>query len=157
MRTAILAFLSGLWTAGAVCAEVPSGFAYGIAIRADGGEALYRLELPRAVYRGALRRDLGDLRVFNGAAEVVPHAFRPRANVETQKRKPVALPFFPLYGEDARQLDRLSLRVERRPSGTIIKLDERSGKRPSKKLLAYLVDATALRDPVRALELEVKS
>jgi len=158
MRVAILAAgLSGLLAEGALCAESPSSFAYGIAIRADGGEALYRLELPRAVYRGALRRDLGDLRVFNGAAEVVPHAFRPRATVETQKRKPVALPFFPLYGEDAKQLDGLSLRVERGPSGTIIKLDERSGAPASKKLLAYLVDATALKDPVRALELDVKS
>jgi len=158
MRVAILAaYLPGLLAASAFCAEDPSSFAYGITIRTDGGEALYRLELPRAVYRGAVRRDLGDLRVFNRAGEVVPHAFRPRATTEVQKREQVTLPFFPLYGEDAKQLDGLSLRVERRPSGTIIKLDERSGKQPSKKLLAYLVDATALRDPVRALELEVKS
>ncbi|HEY6239679.1 MAG TPA: DUF3999 domain-containing protein [Burkholderiales bacterium] len=158
MRVAILvAGLPGLLAGSAFCAETPSGFAYGIAIHADAREALYRLELPRAVYRGVVRRDLGDLRVFNGAGEVVPHAFRPRATTEAQKREPVALPFFPLYGEDAKQLDGLSLRVERRPSGTIIKLDERSGKQASKKLLAYLVDATALRDPVRALEIEVKS
>jgi len=158
MRVAIFAAaLSSVSATGAFCAESPSGFAYGISIRADAKEALYRLELPRAVYRGAVRRDLGDLRVFNGAAEVVPHAFRPRATTEVQKREPVALPFFPLYGEDAKQLNGLSLRVERRPSGTIIKLDERSGKQVSKKLLAYLVDAAALRDPVRALELEIRS
>ena len=158
MRVVLFAAaLSGVSATAAFCAESPSGFAYGIAIRADAKEALYRLELPRAVYRGAVRRDLGDLRVFNGASEVVPHAFRPRATTEVQKREPVALPFFPLYGEDAKQLDGLSLRVERRPSGTIIKLDERTGIQPSKKLLAYLVDATHLHDPVRALELEVKS
>src|SRR6266571_191431 len=158
MRAAIVAAaLFGLSAAGVFCAEKPSGFAYGNAIRADAKEALYRLELPRAVYRGTVLRDLGDLRVFNGAGEVVPHAFRPRATAEVQKREPVALPFFPLYGEDAKQLDGLSLRFERRPSGTIIKLDERSGTKASKKLLAYLVDATALREPVRALELEVKS
>jgi len=160
MRTATLACLSwvcaSFWAASAVCAESPSGFAYGIAIRADGGEALYRLELPRAVYRGALRPDLGDLRVFNGAGEVVPHAFRPRVAVEVQKRSPVVLPFFPLYGEDPKQLDGLSLRVERSASGTIIQLDERSRVPASKKLLAYLVDATALKDPVRALELDVR-
>ena len=84
------------------------------------------LELPRAVYRGAVRPDLGDLRVFNGAGEVVPHAFRPRASVETQKRAPVALPVFPVYGDDPKQLDGLSLRVERNASGTIVQLDERS-------------------------------
>ena len=154
---AILACAAGLWAAGAVCAETPSNFAYGVAIRADGGDALYRLELPRAVYRGAVRRDLGDLRVFNGAGEVIPHAFRPRATVETQKRKPVALPVFPLYGEDEKQLNGLSLRVERTASGTIVQLDERSRPAASKKLLAYLVDATALKDPVRALQLDVKS
>ncbi len=157
MRTATLACVACLWAASAVCAESPSGFAYGIAIRADGGEALYRLELPRAVYRGALRPDLGDLRVFNGAGEVVPHAFRPRVVVEVQKRNPVVLPFFPLYGEDPKQLDGLSLRVERSASGTIIQLDERSRVPASKKLLAYLVDATTLKDSVRALELDVRS
>jgi hypothetical protein len=157
MRAAILACLTGLWAAGALCAEKPSDFAYGLAIRADGGDALYRLELPRAVYRGALRRDLGDLRVFNGSGEVVPHAFRPRALVETQKRDPVALRVFPLYGEDEKQLNGLSLRVERTASGTIVQLDEKSGAPAKKKLLAYLVDATALKDPVRALDLEVKS
>lgn len=158
MRATVLAAaLMGMSAAGVSCAETPSDFAYGIALRTDTREALYRLELPRAVYRGVLRRDLGDLRVFNGAGEVVPHAFRPRATSQTRKRDPVALPFFPVYGEDEKQLDNLSLRVERRPSGTIVRLDERPGTKASRRLLAYLVDATALRDPVGALELDVKS
>jgi len=158
MKVVLLAAaLSGLPAAGAFCAESPSGFAYGAAIRADATEALYRLELPRAVYRGVVRRDLGDLRVFNGAGEVVPHAFRPRAGSETRKRDPVALKFFPLYGEEPKQLDGLSLRVERRPSGTLIKLDERAGAPGPRKLLGYLVDASGLQVAVRALDLEVKS
>lgn len=150
------AAMSSLPFAGAFCAESPSNFAYGAPIRADASESLYRLELSRTVYRGVVRRDLGDLRVFNGAGEVVPHAFRPRAGTETQKRDPVALRFFPLYGEEPKQLDGLSLRVERRPSGTIIKLDERAGAPGSKKLLAYLVDASELQVPVRALDLEIQ-
>ena len=157
MRAVVFAaVLSGLPAAAAICAEGPSDFAYGAPIRADTSESLYRLELPRAVYRGVVRRDLGDLRVFNGASEVVPHAFRPRAGTETQKREPVALGLFPLYGDEPKQLDGLSLRVERRPSGTIIKLDEGSGSPGTKKLLAYLVDASGLQIPVRALDLEVQ-
>lgn len=157
MRPTILAFLSGLWVVSAVCAEKPSDFAYGVAIRADGGDALYRLELPRAVYRGAVRPDLGDLRVFNGAGEIVPLAFLPRARVEIQKRAPVVLPVFPVYGEDPKQLDGLSLRIERNASGTIVQLDEQSrAPAPTRKLLAYLADATALKDPVHALEFDVK-
>lgn len=158
MRIAILAaVLAGLPVSGPLGAESPSSFAYGAAIRADATQALYRLELPRAVYRGVVRRDLGDVRVFNGAGEVVPHAFRPRSGSEMQKRDPVALKFFPLHGEEPKQLDGLSLRVERRPSGTIIKLDERTGAGGSKKLLAYLVDASELQVAVRALDLEVRS
>jgi len=155
MRSAALAFLLLLRAAGAACAESPSSFAYGIPIRADGGESLYRLELPRAVYQGVVRPDLGDVRVFNGAGEVVPHAFLPRAVVETQKRAPVALRFFPLYGDDPGQVDGLSLRVERNASGTIVQLDERARTQASKKLLAYLVDATGLDDPLRALQVDV--
>jgi hypothetical protein len=158
MKIAISAtVLASLSAPGALGAESPSNFAYGAPIRADAAQALYRLELPRAVYRGVVRRDLGDLRVFNGAGEVVPHAFRPRAGTETQKRDPVALKFFPLYGEEPKQLDGLSLRVERRPSGTIIRLDERAGAPGSKKLLAYLVDASELQVPVRALDLDIGS
>jgi hypothetical protein len=127
-----------------------------MAIRADTGEALYRLELPRAVYLGAVRPDLGDLRVFNGAGEVVPHAFRPRAASATQKRDPVALPFFPLRGDDPKQVEGLSLRVERSASGTIVQLDERAPVPASKKLLAYLVDASALKDPVQAVDLDIR-
>ena len=158
MTAAILVFVSaGLVASGAYGAERPSDFAYGMPISADSRQALYRLELPRAVYRGAVRRDLGDLRVFNDAGEVVPHAFRPRRGAETRTRAPVALKFFPLYGEDARQLAGLSLRVERSASGTIIKLDERAGEPGGKKLLAYVVDASGLEFPVRALEMDVKS
>jgi hypothetical protein len=156
MKSAVLACLILLRAAGATSAENPSSFAYGIPIRADGGDALYRLELPRAVYLGAIRTDLGDLRVFNGAGEVVPHAFRPRVVVETQKRAPVSLPVFPLYGDDPKQVDGLSLRVERNAAGTIVQLDERARAPASKKLLAYLVDATALQDPLGALQLDVK-
>jgi hypothetical protein len=153
----MLASMLMLCAADAASAESPSSFAYGIAIRAEGGEALYRLEVPRAVYMGAVRPDLGDLRVFNGAGEVVPHAFRPRATTGMRKREPVALPFFPLFGEDPKQLDGLSLRVERNAAGTIIRLDEQKRAPASKSLLAYVVDATALKEPLRALQLDVRS
>ena len=41
----------------------------------EGKGAIYSLDLPVEVYRGVERRDLGDLRVQNGAAEFVPPAF----------------------------------------------------------------------------------
>ena len=66
-------------------AEQPQNFAYAIAIHADAQDALYEIDLPAAVYRGVTRSDLGDIRVFNGHGEVVPHAFRPRVASSIQK------------------------------------------------------------------------
>jgi hypothetical protein len=48
-------------------AEKPADYAYGLKIEASGSEALYDVTLPPSVYRGVTRRDLGDVRVFNGA------------------------------------------------------------------------------------------
>ena len=41
------------------------------------------------VYTGAVRSDLGDMRVFNGDGAVVPFAFVPRAAPAREKRAPV--------------------------------------------------------------------
>jgi hypothetical protein len=143
--------------ASAIGAEKLSSFAYGLPVKVDGADALYRLMLPPVVYKGAVRRDLGDLRVFNGAEEVVPHAFNPRSATETRKREPVALKLFPLHGEAPAELAGMSLRVQRSASGTLIKLDETPAKAGAqRRLLGYLVDASALEQPVRALELEIK-
>ena len=55
----------------APAAEKPTDFAYGITIDATGSEALYDVTLPPSVYQGVTRRDLADVRVFNGVGEVV--------------------------------------------------------------------------------------
>jgi hypothetical protein len=140
----------------ATSAESPRDFAYGLPIQADGREALYRLELPGAVYRGVLRRDLGDLRVFNAAGEVVPHALYRRAASETQTRPPLALKFFPLYGDAAKAFAGLSLRVQRNAAGSVLRLDEQLGTPGGKQLLGYLVDASQVEEPLRAVELDVR-
>jgi hypothetical protein len=148
----LLAFAAGL----AAAAEAPRDFAYGLPVEAEGNAALYKLELPAAVYRGLVRRDLGDLRVFNGAGEVVPHAFERRAASEAQKAALVALKFFPLYGDAAKSFSGLSMRVERNAAGSVIRLDEKVGAPNGRQLLGYLIDASQLKVPLRALELEVK-
>ena len=67
-------------------AERPVDFAYGMAIEADAAQdALHEIEIPAAVYRAVTRADLGDVRVFNGQGEVVPHALRPRASSSVNK------------------------------------------------------------------------
>jgi hypothetical protein len=90
-----LVFLLLLSQSSAFGAERPEDFAYGMPIHADAQDALYELEIPAAVYRGVTRTDLGDVRVFNGHGEVVPHALRPRASSSSESGAAVSLPGFP--------------------------------------------------------------
>src|SRR5690349_21227002 len=100
MKKQMFICIFALATAGlAAGAERPADFAYGIPLEADGKDALYEVTLPAAVYRGVTRADLGDLRVFNGASEVVPYALRPHRMTDTETAAPVALTLFPLKAE----------------------------------------------------------
>ena len=91
-------------------AERPQDFAYGLPIGIDAGDALYEVEIPPALYRGVSRADLGDMRVFNGQGEVVPHALRPRIGSTEQAAAAVRLPVFPLYGESSEKFEDLQVR-----------------------------------------------
>jgi hypothetical protein len=142
-------------TGAALAAERPTDFAYGISLEADGKEALYEVALPVSVYRGVVRADLADVRVFNGAGEVVPHAWRPRRTAGREAAQPVALTLFPLKAEEGASVDAISIRV-RRDAGGGSSIDVTStgarGKSP-KRTVGYLVDLTKLDSALHAIEL----
>jgi hypothetical protein len=157
MKTQILVLV--LATAGAaIAAERPADFAYGIPLEADGKEALYEVTLPAAAYRGVVRADLGDVRVFNGAGEVVPHAWRPRRTAGTEAGKPVALTLFPLKAEVGASVDAISIRVRRGPGGMssvdVTSTAGRAHASAEKRTIGYLVDLTALDRALRSIEFE---
>jgi len=137
-------------------AEQPRDFAYGIPLRTSGQDALQQLEVPRAVYEGVVRADLGDLRVFNAAGEVVPHAFRPRVTTTKETLPPVAVTLFPIRTDAPAGLEGVELHLERRGDRTVVDLRTREG-RPARgtKLVGYLADARALDKPIRAITLEL--
>jgi len=58
--------------------EEPSinDYANGIELLTDEQAAIYKLLLPKQVYKSVTRSDLGDLRIFNQANEPVPHIIR---------------------------------------------------------------------------------
>jgi hypothetical protein len=74
----------------------PSDFAYGLPLTVANDHALHALTVPLAVYEKSTRKDLGDVRVFNGAGSVVPHALRQVSRQEEEVRH--SIPFFPLAG-----------------------------------------------------------
>jgi hypothetical protein len=138
----------------ALAAEGPSDFAYGIPIEADTRDALYEIEIPAAVYRGVTRADIGDIRVFNGQGEVVPHALRPLVRTIAA----VSLPVFPLYGEVDEKLGDLSVRINKRGDGAIIDIQKRAkGSGQMDRLRGYLVDASSLKSAIEALHFDWKT
>lgn len=138
-----------------VAAEQPQDFAFGLPVEVDGREALYEVEIPASVYQGTTRADLGDLRVFNADGEAVPFAFEPRPPQRAQTPQPVAVQYFPLYGEQPADLEGLRLKVEKSGTGTVVSVKSEGGQPAAKRrLLAYLVDVSALRQPYEALELD---
>jgi hypothetical protein len=139
----------------AVGAEQPQDFAFGLPVEVDGSEALYEVEIPASVYQGTTRADLGDLRVFNADGEPVPFALEPRPPQRAQTPQPVAVQYFPLYGEQPADLEGLRLKVEKSGTGTVVSVKSDGGRSVAKRrLLAYLVDVSALKQPYEALELD---
>lgn len=141
--------------AGCVLAQSsPREFAYSVPIEFDQRAAFYEIALPRAVYEGVVRDDLGDLRVINQAGEVVPHAFVPRA---PEQSKPAALTpaLFALRGSTDTPLERLNLRLEVRSDGALVSVTPAAGGTAgSERLLGYIVDLSAYDGRVRAIVLE---
>jgi hypothetical protein len=137
-------------------AERPQDFAYGIPLAVDGREALYQVEVPRAVYDGVVRADLGDVRVFNAAGEVVPHALRPRLAATKAAPSPVKAALFPLRTDAPAGIEGLDLRVEKSGDRTVVNLRTRDGKPAGgTKLVGYVADVSGLDATLRAVALEL--
>lgn len=133
---------------------VPQDFAFGFTVESEAQGALYELDLPDAVYRSVTRADLGDIRVFNSAGQVIPHELRlPKAELE-QAPAPAAVPFFPLYTRSEEDTPGQMLRIITDEKGTIV--DATSTTVPSDEadsITAYLLDASALEHTPNRLKL----
>ena len=130
-------------------------FAAGYYLEVDNSGAVYSLVLPADVYQTVRRADLGDVRIFNGSGDTVPHGFRA---VETEKRElqgKEGVPFFPLY--KAKQPEKqasLSLQVNRNSAGTIVNITSEEGAGSvGGEINGYLLDLSGLKHVTNELEL----
>ena len=155
MRNLLILLLAGC--AGALsAAERPADFAYGMPLAVSGDEALYQVTLPPAVYRGVVRAEVSDLRVFNGAGEVVPHALRPRKTARAEAGESQTLTLFPLKAPADTGIDGLSISVQRGPGGTsIVNVTSTGGTATGEpRTVGYLIDLSAFERALRALEFD---
>ena len=152
-----LLILLALAQSAALAAERPEDFAYGIPIQTGAQSALYEVEISLPVYRGVARSDLGDVRVFNGAGETVPHALKPREAMQAIAVTAVRLPVFPLRGGSGDKTDASHIRIQKRGDGTIVSIQNlpRQGSQ-ERQLRGYLIDASPVKRPIQALELDWK-
>lgn len=128
-------------------------FAYGMPLNFAGDDAVYQATLPIDLYQRTVRSDLGDLRVFNAQGEVVPHMLRQPETSSTSQTTLSKLIFFPLQGGANSDLDQLSLRIKRNASGTLIDINSNAKPASQTKLSGYLLDASAVKQDMQALEL----
>lgn len=150
-----LIILLALAQSAALAAERPEDFAYGISIEAGARDALYEFEIPLAVYRGVTRSDLGDLRVFNGQKEAVPHALKPSEAGRAKGAASVRLPVFPLRGAAGDKTVGSDIRIQKRGDGTIVSIQSPARTSPQeRRLRAYLIDASFVKRAIQALQLD---
>jgi hypothetical protein len=131
----------------------PNDFAYGAELAVSGDSALVEATLTPEVYRALTRGDLGDLRVFNAAGEVVPHLLRlpPPPSMSRTVDRP---PLFPVYANQGQTVDKVVMNVKHDAQGRIVRVETRRVSEGNRRIVAYIIDASAIQTPVAAFELE---
>ena len=135
----------------------PQDFAYAVPLQFEGQDALYQATLPPSVYQKTMRSDLGDLRVFNAQGEVVPHMLQQPERSYTSQPIFSKLVFFPLQGAEKTGLDQLSVRIKRNTAGALIDIGSNAKPAAQTTLSGYLLDASALKQSIQALDLDWNS
>lgn len=126
-------------------------FAYGFAIDAPAGGAVYRLTLDEEVYRSARHADLSDLRVFNGNDEPVPHSLLRTNSHNAPPASRQTLPFYPLYADSEHNAS-AAVHIAIATDGSII--DLKAPRVDSEHVRAYIVDAGQSASSIAGLDLE---
>jgi hypothetical protein len=140
----LLLALLGCATAAGADPVSPRDFAYGAPLEVAGDRPVQAVELPARVYGVVTRADLGDLRVFNAAGEVVPYAVDRVPRTDRPDAAPVPVPFFPLGEPDGESRDgEPSVSVRAEASGTLVEV-RRPGGRRDRMVRGVLLDLTGL-------------
>ncbi len=132
-------------------------FAEGFEIETNGNAAIYRLELPKRVYKTVTRSDLGDIRVFNNDRQRVPHAIRRAEESRVAQTVNVKLPFFPLHQavQQISNSDNLDVTIEE--DGTIIQIRSRGQAYEAQdvEIGSYIVDLSGIKKRLDEIEIDL--
>lgn len=146
---AAMAIATVAWASAAAAQVSPNDFARGFDVRLTSQQPVAQLILPEPVYMGVVRPDLRDLRVFNGAGEVVPHALRRVAEPARREADAVDVPVFPLRGKPGES--GASTRVSVAVGGAVVNVQD--AQVAGDTVVAYLLDVSRLDVPLATLRL----
>jgi hypothetical protein len=132
--------------------QAPSQFRYAAPIELAGAQALQRVALPFEAYRDT-RPNLADVRVFNARGEAVPIAFAGDPQARSEALPLVDLPVFPVSSLKTAPGGRGTEVTVRTQDGTLVSIRGRAGA-ASPRAAAYLLDASALKEPLHALHFD---
>jgi hypothetical protein len=129
-------------------------FAFGYPVEITRQAPFQELVLPLELYRNVVSHDLEDCAVFDADQRPVPHAIR---SPEPPSRASIAeaLPFFPLAGSAESDTGGISVHFKKAPDGTILELKSDDEVRMGGRTVAYVLDASSLKDAYSALVLKV--
>ena len=134
----------------------PDAFAHHARIDLTDAGPFHQLALPLAVYQGVQRHDLGDLRVFNGRGEVVPHTLLRTEAGTVAHVEETALPLFPIISPQENRGD-VSVEVRRNDDGTLVSIRQTQAPSNNPTLVrGAILDASRLPSGgLRRLRLEI--
>ena len=135
--------------------ERPDDYAVQLPLTLSGEGPWYRLEVPMALHLAARYGDLRDLRVFNAEGQALAYALLAGQVEAHERQQEQRVKAFPLYAEAGDNPAAPRVRVERSSTGTLIELmDEADAAAKPTLLRGWLLDASAVHDPLVALQLE---
>ena len=143
-----------LLVATAATAQTPSDFRSRASLTPAGGDALQRFTLPFEAYRDA-RPDLADIRVFNSTDEAMPMAYAAAPDPSREAPPAMSLPMFPIYGQrESRDAANVDVVVNANREGAIVSVRTNTKPAPAQKPVAWLLDASAVKTPIRYLTVD---
>ena len=132
-------------------------YAEGYELNTDGSGAIYRVPLPAKVYKNVVRKDLGDIRVFNSQGQRIPFAIRKQEVQTTEKISKLELPFFPLQGETG-STDKNDMDIHIADDGHIINIQYKGSEKQTaqESTRRYIIDLSGVQQGIDQLEFDLR-
>ena len=157
MNRLFICLLLGLNSTALAAETTEHDYAYGMTLHNKQTSSFYKLNLPMDVYRSVVHEDLRDVRVINAAGEEVPIWLRSELEQKQQEEKTLALPLFPLAGDEGDNTSTPKIHVVTSKDGAIVNIGDKKGKTSQTKAYYYILDASRVDGRLRSLQLNWES